>query len=113
MKSSSNLSWTKQGDDVCCMLPDGEEWCFSLPYGDGGYVYCDFGDRRASGTRGKQICSRGGVRGSTISTDTAHLLAVCKKWMRWRPSLDDIAKAASEAKSWHEMLARAQARQTS
>lgn len=61
-------------------MPDGTEWVFSRP--GGGYVYCDFGSARSSGTLGSQICYGGRTRGNTIhETDAADFERAVKKWM--------------------------------
>lgn len=79
--SANRIKWRRENSgSMTAVWPDGAEWTFSRP--GGGYVYCDFGNARRSGTLGQQICYGGGTRGSTISADTQEQFeAAVKKWL--------------------------------
>lgn len=75
------IKWKREYGYLTAIWPDGREWTFSRP--GGGYVYCDFGDPRKTGTLGTQICYGGGTRGNTICVrgDGDEWVKECKKWL--------------------------------
>lgn len=81
MTKAKRITWRREiTGSLTAVLPNGEEWTFSRP--GGGYVYCDFGKSKWTGTLGKQICHGGGLRGSTISaSDDGAFEKAVKKWM--------------------------------
>jgi hypothetical protein len=79
--SANRIKWRRENSgSLTAVWPNGDEWTFSRP--GGGYVYCDFGSARRSGTLGRQICHGGGTRGSTISaSDPVAFEKAIKKWL--------------------------------
>jgi hypothetical protein len=73
---------------MTAIMPDGAEWTFSRP--GGGYVYCDFGSAKRSGTLGSQICYGGSTRGSTVhERDQEGFERAVKKWLADHRRHDD------------------------
>lgn len=81
-KTTTRTRWTHDtAGFLTAHLPDGREMTFSRP--GGGYVYCDMGDPRLTGTLGRQICVGGGLQGRTISEASVEgFVAACKRWLR-------------------------------
>lgn len=79
--ASTRIKWRQEWTgSLTAIWPNGDEWTFSRP--GGGYVYCDFGSAKRSGTLGRQICYGGGTMGGTVheTTDAGFIKAV-KKWL--------------------------------
>ena len=61
----------------------GSSWAFWWSGKAGGYIHCDYGNRRRQGILGNQICQRGAITGSTLTADSYDdFIIKIKKWVR-------------------------------
>ncbi|MCC7251036.1 hypothetical protein [Hyphomicrobium sp.] len=78
---ANRIMWRRElSGSLTAVWPDGREWTFSRP--GKGYVYCDFGNGRNSGTLGRQICYGGSTSGNTVhEMNGAAFEKAVKKWL--------------------------------